>query len=389
MFLYLISATFICLFFLYITRRNIVTLKKWSFYPGEVTHRMVSVIIPARNEEKNIANCLLSLLNQDYDNYEVLVLDDNSEDQTWSILKRFQKKSNRIRIFPGKPLPEGWSGKQFACHQLIEKAKGDYLLFTDADTVHSSLSIRWAVHNLEKHNADFLSAYIYHIIGSFGEAVVIPAVYLLTTLFLPLWKVPEKNHPWISFGIGQFIFCKKTVFHAIGGYSLFKQSVVEDMDMARIVKAHGFKSVFLDAKEYVQCRMYESFTGAYKGLIKNLFGALNQSVPLLIGLYLLVFLGIELPVLHFLNILLRGGGDLTVAALPVVVFFCTWFLTVKDRKLSPFISLLYPFVFINIMIIGILSFLKTGLGKGVEWKGRLVKCHPHIIRGDEKSDPEG
>ncbi|MBN2531408.1 MAG: glycosyltransferase [Spirochaetales bacterium] len=386
--LYLICATIICLFFLYITRRNIVTLKRWSFSPGKVNHFMVSVIVPARNEEKNIAHCLFSLLKQDYDNYEILVLDDNSEDRTWSILKDFKKKSDRIRIFPGKPLPEGWSGKQFACHQLVEKAKGEYLLFTDADTVHSSFSIRWAVHNLEKHNADFLSAYIYHIIGSLGEAVVIPAIYILTTLILPLWKLPEKNHPSISFAIGQFIFCKKSVFHAIGGYSSFKQSVVEDMDMARIMKAHGFKTIFLDAKEYVQCRMYTTFSGAYKGLAKSLFGALNQNILLLFGLLLLVSLVIEFPVLHLLHILLNGSEGLA-AAVPVFIFFFTWFLMVKSRKLSLFISFLYPLVFMNIMIIAILSFLKTGYGKGMEWKGRLVKCRSPITQGDKKGETEG
>ncbi|MBN2442365.1 MAG: glycosyltransferase, partial [Spirochaetales bacterium] len=325
-----------------------MTLKKWSYTPDSTTGPLVSVIIPARNEEQTISGCLTSLLHQKYKNYEILVLDDNSTDNTWPILKEFQKKSDKIRIFAGLPLAEHWSGKQYACHQLVKEAKGEFLLFTDADTVHSPFSISWAVSNLKKHHADFLSGYIYHVIGSWGEALIVPAAYLLTTLILPLCKIPGKNHPFISFAIGQFIFCKKDVFQAIGGYSLCKQSVVEDMDLARIIKTYGYKTIFLDAKEYVRCRMYTSYVSAFHGFVKNIFGALNKNSVILAGFCLLIILGIEFPVVHLIHILLKGTGDLLSAGLPVGIFFCTWSLVIKDRKLSPFIAFLYPLLFVNI-----------------------------------------
>jgi chlorobactene glucosyltransferase len=372
--IYLIISTFICLYFLFLSLKNIKTLKLLTLPPGKKYTPKVSIIIPARNEESNIGKCLESLIHQEYENYEILVIDDNSTDRTWEILKYYQKKSDKIKIYTGMPLIEGWNGKQYACHQLSRKAKGDYLVFTDADTIHSPVSIQWIVNNMHQHNADFMSAYLYHQIGSPGEALVVPAIYLMTTLLMPLWMIPEKNHPLISFGIGQLLVCKREAFHKIGGYTQFKNSVVEDMSMARLMKTHGFKSIFLDAKEYIRCRMYSSFISAYKGFIKNVYGAVNQNFLTFCGLFSLVAGIIEFPFIHLVNTLLNGKGNLILAGLPVFIFFITWHRVITNRRLNPLISLLYPILFINIMIIAVLSFLKTGVGKGSEWKGRLVRC---------------
>jgi chlorobactene glucosyltransferase len=381
--IYLILSTFICLYFLFLSLKNIQTLKKWSLPPEKKYQPMVSIIIPARNEESNIGKCLESLIHQEYKNYEVLVIDDNSTDTTWEILKYYQKRSDKIKIYPGMPLLEGWNGKQYACHQLSKRARGDYLVFTDADTIHSPVSIQWIVNNMRQHHADFMSAYLYHQIGSPGEALVVPAMYLMTTLLMPLWMIPEKNNPFFSFGIGQLLVCKRKAFHEIGGYTQFKDSVVEDMSMARLMKAHGFRGIFLDAKEYIRCRMYSSFVSACKGFIKNVYGAVNQNLLTLCGLFSLIACIIEFPFIHFLDTLLNGNGNLILAGLPVFVFFITWHRVITNRRLNPLISLLYPILFVNILIIAILSFLKTGIGRGAEWKGRLVRCATKQTTGDK------
>ena len=370
-------ATICCLFFLYLSWRNKKTLVAYTFSPQPLETPFVSVIIPARNEEKNIAACLDTLLSQDYPNYEILVIDDNSTDRTWEIISLYQKKDPRVHAFKGQPLPEGWVGKQYACQQLIEKASGDYLLFTDADTRHSPQSISWAVTNILKHQADFMSGYLNQLIGSLGEALVVPAMYLMTTILLPLWKVPEKNHQLFSFAIGQFMICKRSSVLAIGGYQSFKDSLVEDMSLARKMKEHGFKTVFVDGKDYISCRMYHSFREAFRGYVKCLFGTLNQSFILILGLILFLFAVIELPFLHLAHQLYTGGDQLLIALVPVGLFSGLWFLVLRDRKVPPLLTLTYPLLFFMIMVLGFSSALTTGLLSGVDWKGRRVKCRPH------------
>jgi chlorobactene glucosyltransferase len=246
---YLGLATLICLYFLLLSLKNKETLKNLTYLPEPTKTPLVSVLIPARDEEDNIAVCLESLLDQDYPNYEVLVLDDNSGDHTWMILKRYAKKTNKLKIYRGKDLPRGWVGKQYACQQLIEKARGEYIMFTDADTVHSRASISWAVTNMLRHNADFMSAYLHHLIGSLGEALIVPAIYIMTTILMPLWKIPQKNSAFFSFAIGQLMVCRRRALLAIGGYSSFKDSVVEDISLARAMKEHGYKTIFMSKTE--------------------------------------------------------------------------------------------------------------------------------------------
>jgi chlorobactene glucosyltransferase len=372
---YLIIATIICIYFLLLSLKNKETLRQMTFLPDLKITPMVSILIPVRNEEQNIAPCLDSLLKQDYPNYEILVIDDGSTDLTWKILKKYEKNNKRIRVYRGKPLAPGWVGKLFACQQLIEEASGEYLMFTDADTIHSRESISWAITNLFRHKADFMSAYLHQLIGSLGEALVVPAIYIMTTLLMPLWKIPQKNNPFFSFAIGQFMFCRKESLLAIGGYNSFKDSLVDDMSMARAMKEHGYKTIFIDGKNYIACRMYRSFKCAFKGFSRSMFGALHQSLLTLVVLFLIVVAVIEIPVFNLIHQFYSGGNDILFSVIPVSMFSGVWFIVLRDRKISPSLTLSYPILFLMVMIIAITSTVKTGFLNGIEWKGRLVKCH--------------
>jgi chlorobactene glucosyltransferase len=371
---YLGLATLICLYFLLLSLKNKETLKNLTYLPEPTKTPLVSVLIPARDEEDNIAACLESLLDQDYPNYEVLVLDDSSGDHTWMILKRYAKKANKLKIYRGKDLPRGWVGKQYACQQLIEKARGEYIMFTDADTVHSRASISWAVTNMLRHNADFMSAYLHHLIGSLGEALIVPAIYIMTTILMPLWKIPQKNSAFFSFAIGQLMVCRRRALLAIGGYSSFKDSVVEDISLARAMKEHGYKTIFLDGKDYINCRMYRSFRRAFNGFAKSMFGALHQSILFLAALFIVVAAVIEIPVLNLIRQFYEQDGNILLSLVPVGMFGGLWFIVLRDRKISPSIALSYPILFLIVMIMAVTSTIKTGFLRGVEWKGRLVRC---------------
>ncbi len=353
---------------------NALTLRKLTFGPEKGHSPKVSVLLPARNEEKDLGRCLDSLVNQDYPDYEIIVIDDNSTDRTGEIMRSYAARYPKIKVLTGKPLADGWLGKPYACTQLAENADAEYLLFTDADTVHSRTSVSWAVTNMARHDADFLSAYVRHTIGSIGEAVLVPIVYLLTTFLIPLSLVPERNNPLLSFAIGQFIMVRKKVLESIGGFASVRNSIVEDMDLARAVKSSGFKTVFTDAKDYVSCRMYDSYWDACNGLSRVIFSAIYGSKLLLAGLVILICGVIELPVLALLLGLYDGGGGLAGKALiPALLFAGAWCVTLYDRRMPLYLLFLYPVLFAHIVVIAIVSFLKTGYGTGVEWKGRYVR----------------
>ncbi|RPJ03567.1 MAG: glycosyltransferase, partial [Spirochaetaceae bacterium] len=382
--LYLAVTTLLCFYFLALALRNRKTLRMFTYAPDLRRTPRVSIIIPARNEENNIRACLDSLIAQEYPDYEILVIDDNSSDATYKIIKQYESSHSIIRAFRGKPLPPDWVGKQYACQQLIPEASGEYLVFTDADTVHTPLSLSWAVTNMVNHDADFMSAYLHHVIGSLGEAFVVPAIYIMTTLLMPLWKIPEKNNSFFTFAIGQFMICRREALLAVGGYNSFKNSVVEDMSMAHAMKERGYKTIFIDGKNYVSCRMYRSFRGAFRGFAKSMYGALHQNLLLLLGLFIIVGAVIEMPVLILCHKLYSGSDDILLSILPVSTFCGLWFIVLLDRKISVIVALSYPILFLVVMLIALTSTLKTGFLQGVEWKGRKVRCH----RGLEEQKKE-
>jgi chlorobactene glucosyltransferase len=178
---------------------------------------LVSILIPARNEERHIKRCLDSLRNQVYKNYEILVLNDNSTDNTLDILNQIAAEDSRVRVLNGKPLPDDWYGKPFALHQLTQEARGEILVFTDADTVHTPTSIAWGITNLQGLKADLVSGYIGQIFKSFGEIMTVPLMFFLTGFTIPLFLNRFVKVPWFSAAIGQFIVVKRNVFDAIGG----------------------------------------------------------------------------------------------------------------------------------------------------------------------------
>lgn len=372
---YLVGASLVCLYFLLLSLANRIALGRLNIPPVKIGSPKVSILVPARDEVRNIGACLDSLLNQDYSNYEIMVLDDHSSDGTAEILRAYELAHPRITAFTGAPLPAGWLGKHFACHQLSEKADGDYFLFTDADTVHDPKSVSWAMTNLLHHEADFLSAYPRQKIGSLGEATIVPGMYLVTSFFLPVWLFLRSRSPFLSFAIGQFVMLRSSVFRAVGGYERIRDCLVDDISLVRNVKAAGFRTLFLDGKDFVTCRMYHGYREAFRGFVKSLYAALDKSPVRLLATFVLMMAAIILPlVILAYNLATDASAPLRLlSALPVAIFFLMWFLSLANRKLPFYVPFLYPFLFMNLMAISLVSAAKTGYGNGALWKRRLVK----------------
>jgi len=256
---------------------------------------------------------------------------------------------------------------------MADRADGEYLLFTDADTVHRPNCLSWALTNLMHHEADFLSAVPRQLIGSFGEAVVVPAVYMVTSLFMPIWLIPRKNDPLFSFAIGQFVIGRASAYRAVGGYAAIQDSLVDDISMARRMKAAGFKTLFLNGEDYLDCRMYRNYRSAFSGIVKNLFAALDKSLLRLAGAFLLIVAAVLLPLFNLLFRAASGADEVLLSAVPVALFLLTWSVSLVDRKIPAYVPFLYPLQFLSLLTIAVVSATKTRFGRGALWKGRLVK----------------
>jgi chlorobactene glucosyltransferase len=333
---------------------------------------MVSVLIPARNEAQNIENCLKSLQNQAYHDYEILVLNDNSTDNTLEILNRIAAADSRVRVINGKPLPNDWYGKPFALHQLTQQAHGEIFVFTDADTVHTPTSIAWAVTNLQGLKADMVSGYIGQIFSSFGEIITVPLMFFLTGFAIPLFMNRFVKVPWFTAAIGQFIVIRRTVFEAIGGCESFKKKTSEDIYMARYVKKKGYSTRFLNVTEHVRSRMYKGYRLAVEGIGKNVFDFMGKSSLLMFFLLIAVFFFLFFPFpLLFLCIAHSSPWTLHIFAV-VVLYTLTWLFMFLGQRLHGWYGLLWPLFFLNLIYLAAWSWFRTISGRGFLWKDRVV-----------------
>jgi chlorobactene glucosyltransferase len=246
----------------------------------------VSVLIPARNEERTITAALTSLLAQDYPDFEVLVLDDDSADSTAGIVADVAWRDPRVRLLRGAPLEEGWGGKAFACHQLAREARGELLLFVDADTQHGSASIAAGVNALQSAGADLLSVIPHQRMVTFWEKVLLPLLAFSTFCYLPMFLIRRTKDPRLAMANGQYMLFRRAAYDAIGGHAAVRTALVEDVWLARLVKEKGLVLEVMDGGSEVSCRMYSSLRGIWNGFSKNLFAGFRYSLPAMLAVAL-------------------------------------------------------------------------------------------------------
>ena len=333
---------------------------------------LVSVLIPARNEEKNIERCLNSLRNQLYKNYEILVINDNSTDGTGKILDRIAAEDSKVRVFTGKPLPEDWYGKPYALHQLSSHARGEILIFTDADTIHSPASISWAVTNLQCMKTDMISGFIGQVYMSFGELITVPLMFFLTGFVIPLFLNRITKLRCFSAAIGQFIAIRHEVFNAIGGCQEFKKKTSEDIYMSRLVKRKGYSTRFLNITEHVNCRMYEGYRNAVEGIGKNIFDFLgkNTLIIFLLAIAVLFFLFFPFPLL--IGCIINKSPWTLHILIVNILYSLTWLFTFLGQRSNWWYGFLWPILFLNLLYMAVWSWFRTVSGKGFLWKDRKV-----------------
>jgi len=355
---------------------NLIILNRMRLkrYPLPKHLPRVSVMVPARNEEENITSCIESLLNQDYHDFELLVLDDHSADRTWQILQKLARENKKLRIIKGKPLPSDWLGKHWACHQMVEEASGELFLFTDADTRHHPLALRDAVAALTEEAADLLTALPKGEVGSWGAKLIVPLMPSGLLALLPLGIAYRVRWPALSATIGSFMLFRREALKKVGGFEAVRRNPVDDIDLGRRIKAQGLRWRLADGQDRISCWMYSNFREAFGGFAKSLYAAFNRSVPV----FLLIWLWLAIAFLEPLVVLaLRIAGvpisdlSLMLAGAAIGISLLLWGISLWRFRFPIHLAFLYPLSMLIGFVIAMYSMIATLSGRAL-WKGRRV-----------------
>jgi cellulose synthase/poly-beta-1,6-N-acetylglucosamine synthase-like glycosyltransferase len=316
----------------------------------------LSIIIPARNEVKDLPILLRSLSEQQYpSSLEVIVVDDNSQDETGRIAESFGFKVIRLT-----ELPPSWLGKPHACQRGADVASGEWLLFTDADTIHHNLSASSAVSYAMKNNLDAVSLFLKHITTGWYDAVVLGTAF--TALFAG-WGSMEGMFN------GQFILVKRSVFITSGGFEAVRQAAVEDVALGRRLQELGYSAPVLRGEKLASVYMYRSPTQLWHGLTRLGSGTLSRSPAS--TLFMIIFIAqIASPVFHLVQAALGQVNWIVpliawLLAIPMVIF---WMRRIRSAGLAGLAPLGAVFIIFSALW-GVAQRL-TGLGN--HWKGRRV-----------------
>jgi chlorobactene glucosyltransferase len=340
----------------------------------------VSIIVPARNESTTIANLVRSILSTSYQPFELLVVDDRSTDDTAAIVNSFDDE--RVRLICGEELPDGWYGKPWACYQGYRAAKGEILLFTDADTRHSPDLLGHAVGALMQEGADLVTISPLQRCITFWERVIMPQIWLLLALRYHPPAVNRSRRERDVIANGQFILVSREAYVKAGTHTAVRHEVAEDLALAQTFLRHGLKLHFAFAERLMETRMYQNLPQLVEGWSKNIYlggrrsfpdePLLRAAVPAMLVIAMVFWL---LPPLGLLLALVTGSGAWGSAALLATVMSGMFWM--KMCRLMQ-IPALYGWAFPVGAFMSLYIILRSSsrAGRRVEWRGRVYSDEP-------------
>jgi chlorobactene glucosyltransferase len=344
--------------------------------PGPL--ELISVIVPARNEARNIRRCVLALLAQTYPNYEIIVVDDRSSDETPGILATLQQEyPDRFQVVEGGDLPSDWAGKPHALHLGVQAAHGDWLCFVDADTFAAPDLLAAALTTAQTYQADLFTLLTNQELGSFWEKAILPLVFTALSFGFPAEQVNDPRRPQ-AIANGQFILIRRAVYTAVGGYAAIRNQIAEDKALAQQVKQHGYRLIVADGRRVASTRMYTRFAEIWEGWTKNIFLGMRDRLGLLLfGAFVGLVAALLLPVwllgglYWFLSTGAAGAALVAIQAFALWTYLIYWRVRASLAfKISPLYAFTLPlgaFIFTAMMFA---SAFKVLSGQGVTWKGR-------------------
>ncbi|MFY9778983.1 MAG: glycosyltransferase family 2 protein [Candidatus Baltobacteraceae bacterium] len=333
----------------------------------------LSIVVPARDEERSIERCVRSLLAQQDLDCEVIVVDDRSSDATPAILERLAGEFPRLRVVRGEPLPEGWVGKPWALHQGAAAARGSWLLFTDADSAHAPRGAASALWFARWIGADALSVATYQELESFWERALLPSI--LGMVFFAcgsLGQINDPADPKHALANGQYLLVSRAALEGLGGHAALKGEIAEDVAFARRIKADGrFRFVLAGGEELARVRMYRSGGEIWRGFTKNVFvGAKGDLVSLFGGAFYMLTISAFPPMLAIRALVRRRYLEAAEAAACSLATVAAASWAIGRTRLSRNLGLYQPIGTAFLAAVTLNSTYRVLSGRGVEWRGR-------------------
>jgi chlorobactene glucosyltransferase len=341
---------------------------------------LVSVLVPARNEEHRVlADCLRSILAQDYGRFEVIAVNDSSTDGTGAILETLAKSDERLRVIAGEEPPAGWLGKPYALQQAFRHARGEWILATDADMIFHRAVLRTAMDHILEGKGDAMTLIPHFEASSFWERVMIPTwtwVLLMFTLFYRTSNPKTQG----AVGIGGFFLMRRMVLERVGGYEALKDEVMEDVRLAEMIKRSGARLFTEYAPKLISTRMYQNFGEMWECSTKNWFSGVKFSLPFalsgVVSMYLMSVVPPLIALASAIGIAAGVSAHLWLLFIPAVL---SWLLQVLAlamvslrSEVSPAYALTAPLGLGLLYAMLFDSSIRITTGKGVTWKGRRI-----------------
>lgn len=381
------------IYFLIYTIKSLREVPKLSIFTSHrnIVFPKVSIILPARNEERYIEKCLTSLLKQDYSNYEIIAINDSSSDRTGEIIQKYSTINSKIIFINAKSKPEGWTGKNWACYQGYIKSSGELFLFTDADTTHSSSTISLAVNHLLAKDLDALTAIPKILANDFWTKITLP---ILWTLSVSRYSALKANDPKTNVGyfFGSFFIITKKAYEAVGTHRAVKEEIVEDGALGKKVKEQCFKLRVVHGEDHIHAVWARNYSTLWHGLRRLMIPLYKKEkikafMMVVATFFLLIY---SLIVLPFLITIALDEKDVTVIISNYSLDLLLLFLTVMSILLliitnvlqlkyavfqNSLYSLYFPIAGSFIFIAFLSSILNSGKHDVIKWRGRRYSIY--------------
>jgi glycosyltransferase involved in cell wall biosynthesis len=339
---------------------NSLTMRKVRNKDVAPVSQKVSILLPMRNEEKNVMDVIGSVKASEFlSDSEIIVLDDHSTDSTSKLLANIQG----IHSFAGIDLPDGWLGKNFACHQLVTHSTGEYLVFVDADVRLTPHAIAAAISDMNSFGWDFISPYPRQIAVTFFERLIQPLLQWSWLSSVPLRYAERAKFPSMVIANGQFLIVKREAYLTSGGHKPIRHEVLDDLELARLLVKSGFKGGVAEGSEVASCRMYNNQEELFAGYTKSLWRAFGSAFGAIATSTYLFVTGV-LPVL----LAISGYRAAWLGYFAVVLSRLICDIRTQSRSNS---ALLHPLAIVTLIYLIAKSWYLKSTGQLV-WRGRSV-----------------
>lgn len=341
---------------------NIILIPRLRADARAAREPVVSVIIPARDEARIIERTVRAFLAQTYPHIEIIVINDRSADGTGEIVRAIN--DDRLRVIDGEEPPAGWLGKPWALHQGSLAARGELLLFADADVVYAPAAVRATVAQLDLRRPALLTLLPYFEMRGLGENAAMPMMAMTCFTFMPTWISNRTRLAALAIGGGTGNLIRREIYDAVGGHEALKDSVVDDVALARLVRRGGGRTEIVGADKLVSLRMYHGLAEVVEGFTKNAFAVFGRSyvtgILIIAGSFLF----------HILPYGLAIAGDRMGMATVALITITRLSLFLRLRYRLDNALLLHPVMVAIWTWIFLRSMWLTGIRRKLLWRGR-------------------